>query len=327
MRRNAFTLVELLVVIAIIGVLVALLLPAVQAAREAARRMSCANNLKQIGLALHGYADTLLAFPPAIIGCDSGPQRGKPGEPCHDTMIEARGFHRTGNSGFIGLLPYLELQNLFAQFDFKDGGPWQWVSGIQVKLTPANVAAVTTRPGVLVCASDLSMPDLEHTSRPNTMGHRVAVASYAFMAGTYGLQLPSPDDLDRTKLNNTGPFTYVHARSPAEMRDGLSNTLFVGEVIGSDTEASQNIWTYGFRYQSSFRSSNNPINTQPGKGLQVFSSWGTGVNGAFGSNHPGGAMFVIGDGSVRFVSDDIALAIYQALSTRKGGETIDASAF
>src|SRR5262245_46217673 len=110
-RRSGFTLVELLVVIAIIGVLVALLLPAVQAAREAARRTQCGNHLKQFGIALHMYHDTNKWFPPGSVWSNSGGTAGVP----NGTMLNDRG------TIFIRLLPFIEQQPLYNLFDFNTG--------------------------------------------------------------------------------------------------------------------------------------------------------------------------------------------------------------
>ena len=107
LARNAFTLVELLVVIAIIGILVSLLLPAVQQAREAARRMQCSNNLKQIALALANYESGVGVFPPGRMGCDGWTQ---------DVCKDNPGIQRPGTSGFVMILPQLEQQNLYDKF-------------------------------------------------------------------------------------------------------------------------------------------------------------------------------------------------------------------
>ncbi len=149
MRRRAFTLIELLVVIAIIAVLISLLLPAVQQAREAARRTSCRNNLKQLGVALHNYHDQFGAFPPGIIAAD-------------ENLQEAR------HSGFTLLLPQLEQTTVWRNYDFNV--PWKH---------PTNRAAIQASLSVLRCpTSDGRLP--QHG------GLQLPVTDYAFSKGNRG---------------------------------------------------------------------------------------------------------------------------------------------
>ncbi|MGD9128657.1 MAG: DUF1559 domain-containing protein, partial [Planctomycetia bacterium] len=151
-RQKGFTLVELLVVIAIIGILIALLLPAIQAAREAARKLGCANNLKQIGLGIMNYESTHHHFPPGRVGCD----RDSTGNYCN-------GIHQeVATSGFVAILPHLELQNIYDLFNFSSG-PWteQDASWITVG---SNRDAVAQRPPVFVCPSDTAEPFYKDTA-------------------------------------------------------------------------------------------------------------------------------------------------------------------
>ncbi len=298
-HHRAFTLVELLVVIAIIGILVALLLPAVQAAREAARRTQCNNQLKQIGLALDLYEGTFKVYPPGRMGCD-GINTG----PCNGNNA----LQRVGTSGFVMLLPFLEAENLYNQFDFLDG-PWCQTSTWMTK----NAAAVATRPEFLVCPSDTSQPSV-----PDYGGVLAATGSYAFVAGSNG---PSSSIGDNVKLYNTGVFNYKIAHKRQEVTDGMSNTMFVGEVIDAHTNKSYNLWACAGRHECSLRSTENPVNTKPGTGITT-SPYGIPLNGAFASRHPGGGQFVFGDGHVAFISANIALTTYRALSTRSGGEAV-----
>ena len=130
-NSRGFTLVELLVVIAIIGVLVALLLPAVQAAREAARRMSCSNNLKQYGIAQLNYESTKKTFPPARPGPDatSSQEVRSIGRPAGPRASGGNGYERSGVSGFVLVLPFMEQQALYNQFDI-DRGDGVWLSSV-----------------------------------------------------------------------------------------------------------------------------------------------------------------------------------------------------
>jgi len=299
-RRNAFTLVELLVVIAIIGILIALLLPAVQAAREAARRMECANHLKQIALALGGYEGAYKVYPPGRMGWDLYDEPGV-------TAVQ-----RVGTSGLVMILPQLELQTLYDMFDFSSG-PWTYTS-IWLQ---TNAAAIAERPNVYVCPSDDSEPisdEPEVGPAYPTYGHPVATGSYALVVGTYGASKAYS-----VKYANTGVFFYVETMKVNDITDGLSKTMFVGEVVEGHTQNSSNIWSRGLREMDTLRSTANPLNTWPGEPT-YFTEYGLMVNGAFASRHPGGANFAFGDGHVEFLDENIAWDVYQALSTRAGSE-------
>lgn len=156
--KNAFTLIELLVVIAIIAILIGLLLPAVQKVREAAARMKCQNNLKQLGLALLNYESTYNAFPAGRHGCD-----GILNGPCaNDSLVQ-----RNGASAFLQLLPFMELEALYKTFDqnnlpYNQGGTWT-----------AKSKGIETRPSVMVCSSDISDKFIL------TSGLNAATGSYA----------------------------------------------------------------------------------------------------------------------------------------------------
>jgi prepilin-type N-terminal cleavage/methylation domain-containing protein/prepilin-type processing-associated H-X9-DG protein len=303
LRRSGFTIVELLVVIAIIGILVALLLPAVQAARESARRSSCNNNLKQIGLAIDLYEGTYKLYPPGRVGCDginTGPCNGDPP------------YARVGTSAFVMLLPFLEGQNLYDTFDFSDG-PWGSFSTTWLN---ANAAAVGTRPEFLVCPSDVSQKFVNITIGSTTAP--AATGSYAVVHGSLG---PSQGISGNMKVFNTGVFNYREVTGKSDVLDGLSTTLFAGEIIDAHTNLSQNLWTLGSRHESTLRTTENPVNTPPGTGITT-SPYGIPLNGAFASQHPGGANFVFGDGHVTFISENINLATYKALSTRKLKEPV-----
>jgi prepilin-type N-terminal cleavage/methylation domain-containing protein/prepilin-type processing-associated H-X9-DG protein len=320
-RRGSggFTLVELLVVIAIIGILVALLLPAVQAAREAARRSQCVNNLKQHGVALHNYHDAQKKLPPGRVSCDnSGPAElgcasgGKPE------------VQRVGTSGFVLLLPYLEEQSLRDLIVDPDGkkGIGFWLRSLTSWHTASNMQAIAQRPQVFVCPSDEAEPYAITTEYPPgsyavPAGIKAAVGSYAFVTGTYGVY----DNGGDQKYDNNGLFYYVVTEKFSRCTDGLSKTMMVGEVVDGHTSQSSNIWSRSLRSMDCQRATDNPLNTWPGMPFNS-NQYSITINGAFASRHPGGCHFLFGDSHVEFLSESINTDIYEALSTRKKGEVI-----
>jgi prepilin-type N-terminal cleavage/methylation domain-containing protein/prepilin-type processing-associated H-X9-DG protein len=320
--RGGFTLVELLVVIAIIGILVALLLPAVQAAREAARRAQCVNNLKQFGVALQNYHDTFKKLPPGRVSCDnSGPAElgcasgGKPE------------VQRVGTSGFVLLLPYLEeqaLRDLIVDPDGKKGIGF-WLRANPVWHTVSNMQAIAQRPAVFVCPSDMAEPFALTTEYPAgaygvPAGVRAAVASYALATGTLGIANTAGDQ----KYDNTGMFYYVVMQKFSRCTDGLSKTMLVGEVVDGHTSQSSNIWSRAIRSIDCQRATDNPLNTWPGQPI-VSTQYGININGAFASRHQGGSQFLFGDSHVELLSENIDLKVYSAFATREGGESISAN--
>jgi prepilin-type N-terminal cleavage/methylation domain-containing protein/prepilin-type processing-associated H-X9-DG protein len=312
-RPRAFTLVELLVVIAIIGMLVALLLPAIQSARESGRRTECVNKLKQIGLALLAHDSTLGAFPAGRAGYDGSDAPNNNSAPCS---------YRSGTSGFVYILPFLEENGLF-----KDLSP-----GVKGGLfpvcedattsgwdTPTVTRALQERPKVFVCPSDTSQPVYPYPAGSSSY----PTGSYALVMGTKGPGPPDGYDEATTKLGNDGMFYYVVKHTSKQVTDGLSNTIFVGETIANDTDDGQNNWMTGSRFCSSLRTTYNPINSPPGTPVSgSLTLYGYTVNGAFGSQHPGGANFAFGDGRVVLISEDVGMNVYQALSTIAGRELV-----
>ena len=320
-----FTLVELLVVIAIIGILVALLLPAVQAARAAARRTQCTNNLKQIAVAMANYESTHRAFPAGRIGC-----AGSIIEPNCGASVMCAG--RSRGSGFVLLLPFLELQSLYdlvaptVHMIMPEGAGGAGLdpscSGWQ---TPGFFDFIVSRPQVMVCPADTAEPiwNLANLGRFDT---RWATGSYAMMSGTLGPTSFSTNGIDCEYVND-GVFYYKQVHKGKNVIDGLSHTIFVGETVDGHTYESINRWTTAARMEDSLRSAENPPNTFPGQGIYIQDgsgnpAYGYKVNGAFASRHPGGCQFAFGDGHVTFISENIDLATYRAMATRAGGETL-----
>lgn len=319
--RHGFTLVELLVVIAIIGILVALLLPAIQAAREAARRSHCVNNLKQFAIALHNHHDALQKLPPGRIGCDGG---GPPELKCSGTGAVPE-VQRVGTSGFVLLLPYLEEQALSDLVTDPDGksGVGFWLRSGPGWWTATNVQAISSRPQVFVCPSDEAQAQAETTEYGGAgvyalpANREAAVASYALVTGTYGAANADGD----LKYKNTGLFYYIVRHKFAQVTDGLANTMAVGEVINGHKPESSNIWTRAVRLIDSLRATDNPLNTLPGQPISS-NLYGVPTNGAFASRHAGGAQFAFADGHVEYLAESIDLPVYMALSTRSGGESV-----
>ncbi len=277
--RFAFTLVELLVVIAIIGVLISLLLPAVQAAREAARRCSCSNNLMQIGLGLHHHEFTMERLPSGVTD-STGPIRHEP-----------IGRH----VGWItDLLPYIEQNNLYDHLD---------LSTSIYSANNNNLRAI--RINLLICPSS---PDTEGAVAGSK---RVGISNYA---GCHN-DTESPIDTD-----NNGVL-YLNSRLPfAKIRDGLSQTIMVGEVSpipenlgwGSGTRST-------LRNTSSIRTSNQMmLNANANASIQDAR-----LVGGFGSFHSGGAQFSLADGSVHFLSQTIDPDVLRRLGHRADGEPMD----
>ncbi len=303
-RNSGFTLVELLVVIAIIGILIGMLLPAVQTVREAARRVSCQNNLRQIGLAIYNYESSHLKYPPGRIGCDDiGSQMSV--SQCSNGLSPEE---KNGASGFVSILPQLEQGNLATALSVRDGGLWNrdvddldwWMN------SPRKREGVQVHLPVYWCPSEAGSQQSE-VYRPII----AATSSYAFCNGSLG-----PDNLVHvTKYKNNGAFVYKSERTVSDIRDGQSNTFLVGEVVRPDLNESSNVWSYAIANADCLRTTTNPLNTRPGAGIVVELR-----NGAFGSSHPGGGLFLYGDGHVDFVSDSIELETYRSLSTIDNGE-------
>ena len=301
-RLRAFTLVELLVVITIIGILIALLLPAVQAAREAARRMQCSNNLKQIGLAMHNYHAAHSSFPPGGGWADL--VNGPDGNPIGTQM----GLH-------VYLLPYLELNNIYDRLDHTIS----ICEGINLQLEKDV-------PQVYLCPSDGKQPLDPHMEET----YQWRTTNYVGVMGSGLVSVHKTADSFCGDFYTDGVF-YPYSRTRVtDIKDGSSNTLALGERIEWIR-----VWTSGAYYYGSpesqvcvFSSKNIrwPINTDrdvicyklcPGPRTCSFNDV------FFGSRHPGGAQFCLGDGSVHFISETIDFQVYQSLGTIDGGEVTD----
>lgn len=334
-RQRAFTLVELLVVIAIIGVLVGLLLPAVQAAREAARRMSCGNNMKQLGLALHNYHDSFNRFP---------------------TTTNANGW---GFSLYLGMLPYIEQGALFDQILTVGGHP-AWVGGGGPSSLHNRAVINGTTLSALVCPSNPMDVNRNAgggavTTFPSYLGIAGAVDEDK-VDGNVPPALGSPADTDLFQENRNRPganccaanaqngilssggvFPINHQLTFANLTDGTTNVIAFSEHadfmlnngikqdlrghhgwhMGTDGGGRITNWNGPSNRQFNVTSVRYQINTRnanlPGVHQNV------GPNTPLLSAHPGGVQVTMGDGSVRFVSETIQLHLLKYLCTRDVG--------
>lgn len=328
--RRGVTLVELLVVIAVIGILIALLLPAVQAAREAARRIQCTNNLKQIALAAHLYHDAVRTFPPAILLSQYDAKKG---------------IYR-GTGLFVFLLPYVEQGGLYSQWDFAE--PDKNFSG--------QLESRAAKGPDLLCPSEPERENpLFYSTRltGSSADRYIKVTSYAGNAGTRSYHPDSGFLRTDGVFFGAGPGAQPEPNQQpvrlADITDGASNTLLLGERSRRDPNydafAAQG-WDWPFRYYGNWcgtsrsslahftLSSHAPINyrlpfsyegragaSPPANSAADFKYYIDLRVCAFGSSHPGGANLALADGSVRFLSETLPLVTLRALSTRHGGET------
>ena len=265
---RGFTLVELLVVIAIIGIIIALVLPAVQAAREAARRMQCANNLKQLGLAMHNYHSTLNCFPPGFM------VRGHLGNTTPG-----------GWAWGVFLMPYIEQSSL------RDNLSTTKYTLEQVINDPVLLPMLQTDLSVFRCPSSPIGPLRTHQGAPNP---KVASANYTCCRGFFSFT----GTTHLTKQNN-GMFYGESATRIQEVTDGTSHTFAFGER----TAFGANLQNDGSWPSWCGPGGSGAMNTVSSAVSDKVNSTG---NGAFSSEHPGGAMFCFVDGSVRFIAETIS---------------------
>lgn len=314
-QSRGFTLVELLVVITIIGMLIALLLPAVQAAREAARKLQCGNNLKQIGLALHNYHVSWECFPHGNINNTAGfcPGMGEP------SVSYSTHF---GNWA-IAILPYLEQTALFDSYRFE-----------HVSESSENRQVRETTVAAFVCPSDSATrtPAVPATGPAAEAGARYAPGSYRAVTGrsddAYNYldseMMFSYNVRSRGAIHLTGVWGYT-TEDIAQVRDGTSNTLMVGESTTRTNPGYRTFWAYPFAYYS-LSGVTAQSRTLLGDYERCAAIGGPGgeipCKRGWGGLHSGGLNFALCDGSVRFLSNSIDTTVLGGLATIGGGEPV-----
>jgi len=308
MRKRGFTLVELLVVIAIIGILIALLLPAVQAAREAARRSQCLNNLKQIGVGMHNYHDIYKSLMVGAYGC------------CWGTWK-------------VALLPYIEQKSLFDMYVQGPKGDDTYPPGGNRYGSAVNLPVTTTQITAFHCPSDT----------PNRPIGNIWSHNYACNYGnTYYGQVVGQVWAATGIRHGGAPFKYIGQPGVvidgsydfAWFVDGTSNTMLVAEVLvgrGSDLRGFS--WWGDASGFETYQGPNSPIpdriyaagycRSEPQFNLPCDVTTATDPT-MFGSRskHPGGVQVVLGDGAGKFISQTIDINTWRALSTTRGQETL-----
>jgi prepilin-type N-terminal cleavage/methylation domain-containing protein len=314
-KRTGFTLIELLVVIAILGMLIALLMPAVQQAREAARRAQCRNNLRQLGLALHNYHDTAQAFPPGWVYDANRPAPSAP-------------TNCWGWSAFI--LPHLDQATLYSQLNLSVG----FSGGLDAagnNSSLGNTGLEATVLNVFRCPSDVGSEEvLSGTGGPGLTMSYGGRSNYPGVNG--GLLF---DFLPLT--DHGGVFGENSHRGLRDMTDGSSNCVVVGERAWIDVAGSgvgpTALWAGARSGNPGTETANGvaltigncvvPLNSQPlGQHNPLGSGLADGSWHGFSSHHPGGAHFLLGDGSVRFISETVDYPTYVRLGTMADGTSV-----
>ena len=372
MPRRGFTLIELLVVIAIIGVLIALLLPAVQAAREAARRAQCTNNMKQIGLAAHNYLDTQGCFPPGAISTSDGNGWSTNFMPWSVLILPQIEGNTTYNAMNINMgvgsgtdrgqayTAYLAVPSAFhcPSDGENDNGTRPWAgtysggypnpmgqspawdpplnpfTGQTLQVVPVTNYAISWGDNYAGGSLNGGLP-WETPPDLTTLPPGVPRIGYHGYWGTRR-GLPGGFTLGAGRLRGFGDYSTMQIATIASVRDGTSNTIFVGEVL-PEADANNAFWTStgcasGTTVPLGWDSNSFPASDPACNGAWQSATAPLGCRYAasakgFVSRHPGGANFLFADGSVRFLKENINHVTYNALGSRNGGEVVSADQY
>lgn len=308
MKRKGFTLIELLVVIAIIAILIGLLLPAVQKVREAAARMKCQNNLKQLGLGVHSYHDTYSRFIPA-------------------------GNTTTWLSWHVGILPYIEQTALFNKVS-QTAGNYITIGKYDI---PVNNRVATflcpsqTEAEKMILAPtpphNVNLPEVINNQPPYTT-HYYGVGGPAGVNPITGANyIYEVNDPTHGRMGKQGMFQRTNTVKLENITDGTSNTFMVGEMSWSPGAITPtNI--AGTRFRGWARGCDDPTITQVCGGIKTISNAINAYSNTlfnempFGSQHTGGTSFAMGDASVRFLNASININAYRAAASYNGGEVL-----
>ncbi len=304
--RRGFTLIELLVVIAIIAILIALLLPAVQQAREAARRSTCKNNLKQLGLAMHNYHDIYTSFPPGKVTIGS----------CCGT--------KSGTNWAISILPQLDQTPLYKRYNFNKYNESNANQFVRQQVLP-----------VQNCPSDINAGKLMKPASGPGRRKLYAMSSYRCVGGkTDGRGWWDDEQWKSIRGGKQLWKGVLHAIGrkglrPEKMRsiiDGPSNTLMIGEYHTRTTESRGTFWAYSYTSYNSSDVTDNQPRTLIADYNRCTSIGGSGGSNAckrgWGSFHVGGIQFLLCDGSVRFISVNINFNTLENLATIGGNDVV-----
>ena len=317
-KRHGFTLVELLVVIAIIGILIALLLPAVQAAREAARRSQCSNNLKQIGLAAHNYHDTHKTFPPSSVMTGHGP------------------------TAWVLLLPFAEQSAVADNLDFRYSAFWFGQTGGG----PNGALMNGVRPPYMICPSS---PLPNSVIKPSGGSFEILQGSYVLLSGADDHR-STDHNAQRGYYSGGGMFLPNTGVTFAQVTDGTSNTMMVAEqsdwgvtssgaMVDIRSTSNEGHWM-GNSYPTFPPNGNGSLTSTTANNHRCFNvttvrhrinyrlqdaatgNYAQYCNTSLQSAHPGGIQVVLADGSVRFVTETLQMQILRDLANRDDGHPL-----